>query len=116
MTALGTFPRSRDVWREAMFVWMPEKLWVKTAIQNHLHIKPNQILFCDHHMSHAASAFYCAPFEEAAIMTIDGVGEWTTTTLGKATANWKGSGTNHIELIKEQRFPHSIGLLYSAFT
>jgi carbamoyltransferase len=116
MTALGTFPRSRDVWREAMFVWMPEKLWVKTAIQNSLKIRPNKILFCDHHMSHAASAFYCAPFDEAAVMTIDGVGEWTTTTLGKATADWDGKGTNHIELFEEQRFPHSIGLLYSAFT
>ncbi|MEP7289958.1 MAG: carbamoyltransferase [Chloroflexota bacterium] len=116
MTTLGAFPRSRDVWREAMFVWMPEKLWVKTSIQNYLKIKPDQILFCDHHMSHAASAFYCSPFEEAAILTVDGVGEWTTTTLGKATANWNGQGTNNIELFKEQRFPHSLGLLYSAFT
>jgi carbamoyltransferase len=116
LTTLSTFPRSGDVWREAMFVWLPEKLWIKTALQNSLKVKESQILFCDHHMSHAASAFYCAPFEEAAVLTIDGVGEWTTTTLGKATANWNGQGQNKIELFEEVRFPHSIGLLYSAFT
>src|SRR4051812_13866713 len=116
MNTLAAFPRSRDLWREAMFVWMPQKLWVKTAIQNYLKVKPDQILFCDHHMSHAASAFYCSPFDEAAVLTIDGVGEWTTTTLGKAKANWDGKGTNDITLFKEQRYPHSIGLLYSAFT
>jgi carbamoyltransferase len=116
MSTLGTFPRSRDVWREAMFVWLPEKLWVKTAIQNYLKIDPKQIMFCDHHMSHAASAFYCSPFDEAAVLTIDGVGEWTTTALGTAKANWDGNGTNQINLFEEQRYPHSVGLLYSAFT
>ncbi|HLY24716.1 MAG TPA: carbamoyltransferase [Aggregatilineales bacterium] len=113
---LGAFPRSRDVWREAMFVWLPEKLWIKTHIQNYLKIRPERIMFCDHHMSHAASAFYCSPFDEAAIMTVDGVGEWTTTALGTAKANWDGKGTNEITLFEEQRFPHSVGLLYSAFT
>jgi carbamoyltransferase len=113
---LGAFPRSRDVWREAMFVWLPQKLWIKTIIQNTLKLKPDQILFCDHHMSHAASAFYCSPFDAAAILTVDGVGEWTTTALGTATANWNGQGTNDINLFDEQRFPHSLGLLYSAFT
>ncbi len=116
LTVLGTFPRSRDVWREAMFVWMPEKLWIKTRLEKHLGISGEKILFCDHHMSHAASAFYASPFEEAAVLTIDGVGEWTTTTLGRAKANWNGDGRNEITLFEEQRFPHSIGLLYSAFT
>src|SRR5258708_4277530 len=116
LNTLSSFPRSRDVWREAMFVWMPQKLWVKTIIQNTLKLKPDQILFCDHHMSHAASAFYCSPFDAAAILTVDGVGEWTTTALGTATANWNGQGTNDINLFEEQRFPHSLGLLYSAFT
>jgi len=73
-------------------------------------------LFCDHHMSHAASAFFASPFDEAAVLTIDGVGEWTTTTMGHATGNWNGNGENKIDLFWEQRFPHSIGLLYSAFT
>src|SRR5579871_4901149 len=90
MSALGSFPRSRDVWREAMFVWLPEKLWVKSIIQSKLKIDPAKILFCDHHLSHAASAFFCSPFDEAATLTVDGVGEWTTTTLGRATADWDG--------------------------
>ncbi len=116
MSTLGSFPRSRDVWREAMLAWLPEKLWVKSLIQTRLKIDPKKILFCDHHMSHAASAFFCSPYDEAAILTVDAVGEWTTTTLGRATANWNGKGTNQIELFAEQRFPHSLGLLYSAFT
>lgn len=116
MTALGTYPRSLDPWREAMFVWLPEKLWIKTKLHNHLGVDSSKILFCDHHMSHAASAFYCSPFDEAAVLTIDGVGEWTTTALGRAKANWDGSGENRIELFEEHRFPHSVGLLYSAFT
>ncbi len=116
LNTLGSWPQSRDVWREAMFVWLPQKLWIKTLLQNHLQIEPNKILFCDHHMSHAASAFYCSPFEEAAVLSIDGVGEWTTTALGRATACWDGQGTNNITLFEEQRYPHSLGLLYSAFT
>src|SRR5260221_11682890 len=116
LTTLGTFPRSRDVWREAMFIWLPQKLWIKTHLQNYLKVDPSRIMFCDHHVSHAASAFYCSPFDEAAVLTIDGVGEWTTTALGRATANWYGTGTNNITLFEEHRFPHSLGLLYSAFT
>ncbi|MCS7070826.1 MAG: hypothetical protein NZM00_04920, partial [Anaerolinea sp.] len=70
-----------------------------------------------HHMSHAASAFFASPFDEAAVLTVDGVGEWTTTTTGVARAAWDGQpGENAITLLHEERFPHSIGLLYSAFT
>jgi carbamoyltransferase len=116
MTILSQFPRSRSFWKEAMAVWLPEKLWVKTKLQTHLNIDPKKVLFCDHHMSHAASAFYCSPFDEAAVLTLDGVGEWTTTTMGHAKANWDGTGQNQITLSEEQRFPHSLGLLYSAFT
>ena len=68
-----------------------------------------RILFSEHHLSHAASAFFCSPFDEAAILTVDGVGEWATATMGSAS----GSG---IRLTREMRFPHSIGLLYSTFT
>jgi len=67
-------------------------------------------------MSHAASAFFASPFEGAAVLTIDGVGEWTTTTMGEACGTWNGQGQNQINLFWEQRFPHSIGLFYSAFT
>ena len=75
----------------------------------------------EHHLSHAASALYASPFEDAAVVTVDGVGEWTTATIGRGTAAWAqpdGSikGENKIELTHEARFPHSIGLLYSAFT
>ena len=69
----------------------------------------SKVFFSEHHLSHAASAFFCSPFEEAAILTVDGVGEWTTASLGV------GKGTE-IKLLKEIRFPHSLGLLYSAFT
>jgi carbamoyltransferase len=119
LTTLNTFPQSSAVWREAMLSWMKEKLWVKNIIQNKLKVDYKKILFCDHHMSHAASAFFASPFRDAAVLTVDGVGEWTTTTLGKATSTWVGDETpehNDITLFSEQRFPHSLGLLYSAFT
>ncbi len=115
-TALGTFPRSWDFWREAVTAYVGEKFWIKSLLQQHTGVGPEQILFCDHHMSHAASAFFASPFDEAAVLTVDGVGEWTTTTLGFARGPWDGSAPNTIDLFWEQRFPHSLGLLYSAFT
>jgi carbamoyltransferase len=115
-TALATFPRSWDFWREAVTAYVSEKFWIKSLLQQYLGVRPDQILFCDHHMSHATSAFFASPFEDAAVLTIDGVGEWTTTTMGTATGSLNGSGENTINLFWEQRFPHSIGLLYSAFT
>ncbi len=96
----------------AVPVWIKEKLFMKKMLKEELSKLGNEkkpILFPEHHLSHAASAFYPSPFEEAAILTIDGVGEWATTTLGY------GDG-NNIKLIKELHFPHSVGLLYSAFT
>ncbi|HXH10153.1 MAG TPA: carbamoyltransferase [Alphaproteobacteria bacterium] len=106
---LQTFPRSRRVFQEAMMSWLTEKLWVKHLIKQKLGVGEEKILFGEHHLSHAASAFLCSPFEEAAILTVDGVGEWATATYGI------GKGTD-IRIIKEIRFPHSLGLLYSAFT
>ena len=108
-TALGTVPRSRAVFCKAMTTWMLDKLWVKTRIRDSLGIPAERILFVEHHQSHAASAFFCSPFESAAILTVDGVGEWATATIGR------GSGTS-LSLDGEIRFPHSLGLLYSAFT
>ncbi len=117
LSVLGTYPRSAGAWREALNNWIRDKLWIKSVIGREVGIDYGKVLFCDHHMSHAASAFFASPFREAAVLTIDGVGEWTTTTLGKATSYWEGeSGTNEIALFAEQRFPHSLGLLYSAFT
>ncbi len=109
LTAFSTFPRSAKVFRESMLTWIQKKLWVRSMILEKLKIPRKKLLFADHHMSHAAAAFYCSPFEEAAILTLDGAGEWTTSTMGV------GRGTK-IEIMKEMRFPHSVGLLYSAFT
>ncbi len=99
----------------AMPVWLNEKLFLKKKIRDELKNiqlydkKKLKLLFPEHHLSHAASAFYPSPFEEAAILTVDGVGEWATTTI------CKGNGKN-IEILKQLNFPHSVGLLYSAFT
>src|SRR5579864_8474581 len=109
MTALQTYPQSWKVFRESMISWMLDKMWVATTLQNELGIEKNKVLFSEHHLSHAASAFLCSPFDEAAILTVDGVGEWVTATYGV------GRG-NNIRLLKQIEFPHSIGLLYSAFT
>ena len=93
-------------------VWIKEKLFMKKMLKAELKkigSKKLPILFPEHHLSHAASAYYPSPFEEAAILTIDGVGEWATTTIGYGIGNG-------IKMIKELHFPHSLGLLYSAFT
>jgi carbamoyltransferase len=108
MTYLATFPRSLPSFSKSMPVWLKEKLWVPRVLHEKLGFE-GEVLFAEHHQSHAASAFLPSPFEEAAILTCDGVGEWATTTQGV------GRG-NQFELIKEIRFPHSLGLLYSAFT
>ncbi len=109
LSAMQTFPKSRRVFQESMVAWLTEKLWIKGLIQQALRVAAPRILFCDHHLSHAASAFLCSPFREAAILTVDGVGEWATATYGV------GRGTE-ITVLREIRFPHSLGLLYSAFT
>jgi carbamoyltransferase len=117
LSHLSTFPRSWQVFREALIAWFSEKLWLKSVMLNKLPISPDRILFVDHHTSHAASAMFCSPFEDAAVLTIDGVGEWTTTSIGSASADWGNNGRpNRIDLTEELRFPHSLGLLYSAFT
>jgi carbamoyltransferase len=109
MTVLQTYPQSWKVFRESMITWMIDKLWVGGTIESELGIPKEKVLFCEHHLSHAASAFLCSPFEEAAILTVDGVGEWITGTWGT------GRG-GEIRLNKQMEFPHSLGLLYSAFT
>lgn len=109
LSSMQTFPRSRHVFQESMITWLVDKLWIKGLIQQRLGVSDTKILFSDHHLSHAASAFFCSPFEKAAILTVDGVGEWATATYGV------GDGTD-IKLYREIRFPHSLGLLYSAFT
>ena len=115
-TAVSTFPRSATMFPEAMIAWFDEKLWIRSSLMRRLGLPAEKVLFVDHHQAHAASAFFCSPFKEAAVLTVDGVGEWTTASLGTATADWDGRGANSIRLTHEMRFPHSLGLLYSAFT
>ena len=108
----GFAPKGLASFLSSIPVWIKEKLFMRKMLNDELaklgEGKP-KLLFPEHHLSHAASAFYPSPFEEAAILTVDGVGEWATTTIGK------GVGKD-ITVIKELHFPHSLGLLYSAFT
>ncbi|ORJ62363.1 carbamoyltransferase family protein [Geothermobacter hydrogeniphilus] len=107
-TYLAFAPRGLKQFLTALPVWMKEKIWIKEAIRKHLDYQ-GPIYFPEHHQSHAASAFFPSPFEESAVLTLDGVGEWSTVSFGR------GCG-NRLDLLGEIRFPHSLGLLYSAFT
>lgn len=113
-TYLATAPRGFNSFRMAMPVWLREKLFLKDLLKKELRqfdkgFSPDKLLFAEHHISHAASAFYPSPFDEAVVLTIDGVGEWATTTVA--------IGRGHkLDVVKELHFPHSLGLLYSAFT
>ncbi len=112
-TYLNFAPKGFVSFLEAMPQWLKKKLFIKTEISEILKKEfgesPNKILFTQHHQSHAASAFFPSPFEESAILSLDGVGEWATTSV------WHGKG-NKITPLWEIKFPHSLGLLYSAFT
>ena len=114
-TYLAFAPRGFTSFREALPVWVKDKLFQRTTILRELKaLDPKQkwdekLLFSEHHLSHAASAFYPSPFERSAVLTMDGVGEWTTTSLAL------GNGRD-LKVLREIHFPHSLGLLYSAFT
>lgn len=109
-TYLSYAPRGFRSFLRFVPLWTKQKSHLRREIMNGLHRSyRKQIVFAEHHESHAASAFFPSPFDEAAVLTMDGVGEWATTTYGVGRAN-------HIELTHEIRFPHSVGLLYSAFT
>jgi carbamoyltransferase len=114
-TYLAFAPRGFASFRMALPLWLKQKLFQKDLISKKLKAEApdfewqQKLLFAEHHRSHAASAFYPSPFDEALILTMDGVGEWATTSVG--------IGRNHgIEMVKEIHFPHSLGLLYAAFT
>ena len=108
-TYLGVAPRGFSSFLKAGPLWLKEKLYTDKAIRDALGGFGGKVLYAEHHESHAASAFFPSPFEEAAILTIDGVGEWATASIGR------GSG-NEIEIVSELHWPDSLGLLYSAFT
>lgn len=107
-TYLAYAPRGLASFIRAMPLWLKQKLWIKDYIARELDF-PGQILFLEHHQSHAAAAFFPSPYDEAAFLTVDGVGEWPTASYGS------GSG-NQLQIAAEMHFPHSLGLLYSAFT
>ena len=113
-TYIAMAPKGFASFRMAMPVWLREKLFLKDVLlkklrEHHKKFTADRLMFSEHHLSHAASAFYPSPFDEAVVVTIDGVGEWATTTVAY------GNGKN-IRIDKEIHFPHSLGLLYSAFT
>jgi carbamoyltransferase len=113
-TYVAFAPKGLQSFRMAMPVWLREKLFLKDMLVKEIkkadkNFDNNKLMFGEHHFSHAASAFYASPFEEAVVLTLDGVGEWATTTV----AIGKGS---KLDIVKEIHFPHSLGLLYSAFT
>jgi carbamoyltransferase len=108
-TYLHYAPLGFRSFRKAIPLWLKRKLWIKNLIEEALPGFRGKILFTEHHQSHAASAFYPSPFNRAAIITTDGVGEWTTTSIGYGEHN-------KIKILREIYFPHSLGMLYSAFT
>jgi carbamoyltransferase len=114
-TYVAFAPRGLRSFQMAIPLWVREKLFQKSLLRDELDDIGenfdciNRLLFTEHHLSHAASAFYPSPFEEALVLTMDGVGEWATTSVALGRSN-------HLEIIKEIHFPHSLGLLYSAFT
>lgn len=109
-TYLALAPSGFHSFQRALPVWLKEKLFLKRRLRNELKVATRaKFVFIKHHESHAASAFFPSPFEDAAILTLDGVGEWSTATIGTGE-------NNQIRLLKELKFPHSLGLLYSAFT
>ncbi|HEU4597075.1 MAG TPA: carbamoyltransferase [Pyrinomonadaceae bacterium] len=107
-TYIDYAPKGLRSFLMAMPLWLKEKLWIREQVSKEAGFK-GQVLFTEHHESHAASAFFPSPFESAAVLTMDGVGEWATSSYGY------GKG-NELHLLKELHFPHSLGLLYSAFT
>jgi len=109
LSSISTSPFARELFIDAYKTWLKDKLWVKSKISGHLKISSKKILFCEHHISHAASSYYTSNFESAALLTVDGVGEWTTTAWGHAQKN-------KLFLENEIKFPHSLGLFYSTFT
>jgi carbamoyltransferase len=113
-SALRTFPRSWRSFPDAIKSSLGEKVWARGIISSYLGVKRSKILFAGHHHSHAASALFTAPTERAAILTADGVGEWSTLTVGHGER--RRGGESGLTLVREVRYPHSLGMLYSTFT
>ena len=113
-TYVAFAPKGFQSFRFTMPIWLRDKLFLKNMLIKEIKKKDanfdsKKLMFSEHHFSHAASAFFASPYEEAVVLTLDGVGEWTTTSVAI------GQG-NKLNIVKEIHFPHSLGLLYSAFT
>ncbi len=115
-TGIASLPRSRDVFGRSLRSWKSERLWIRSTIVRQLGIDPAKIIFCDHHVAHAASAVFASPFADTATLTIDGVGEWASATIGHASTDLCGGAANRLSLTGSVEFPHSMGLFYSALT
>ena len=113
VTHLSEFPKGSGQFVSSMGRWLSRRLWMKNEWVRELGCREDQILCSEHHLSHAAAAFLSSPYERAAIVTADGVGEWTTTSIYRGITDERGS---RIEKLQELGFPHSIGLLYAAIT
>jgi len=96
--SIATFPSSAALFRRAAGAWLDERLWVGPRIERAFDLAPGKVLFCEHHLSHAASAFFASPFDEAAVLTIDGVGEWATASVGRGR---RGAGRLHHLLYRD---------------
>ncbi|MEV0607443.1 carbamoyltransferase N-terminal domain-containing protein [Polymorphospora rubra] len=114
-TILSEVPRSFGPF-ERFFSHGGARQAVGDQIRETIGVPASRVLFVEHHLSHAASSFFACPFDTAATLTIDGVGEWATTSIGEGHASWDGTGENRLWLRETMHFPHSLGMLYSAFT
>ena len=110
---LRIFPRGMGQFVSAMSTWLSKRLWLQSDLAEALGCDPERISFSEHHLSHAAASFLTSPFERAAVLTLDGVGEWATAAIHHGVSDADGT---RLELIEELHFPDSIGLLYSAIT
>jgi carbamoyltransferase len=112
VSALADFPRGFFFFAGAMKRWLPEQLWIKARICNALEIHPKHVLHVSHHLSHTSHAFFNSPYERAAVITVDAVGEWTCSSIAKADR----TSATPLELVYEQTYPSSVGLFYAAMT
>ncbi|MEU5387173.1 carbamoyltransferase family protein [Kitasatospora cineracea] len=115
-TAAATLPGSARTTAQSLRSWANERLWIRSAVVDRLGVRPDSVLFVDHHASHGASAFFASPFEEASVLTVDGVGEWNTATIGLAESDFGPQGRNSLRISRALEFPHSLGLFYSSMT